>query len=49
MIGSSLEDVQNWPARISAVTAEDVQAVARKYLDEDHSVTGYLEAKEGRS
>ena len=33
---------QEWPDRITAVTAEQVKAVAAKYLDADHSVTGYL-------
>ena len=49
MTGNTLEDVQNWPARIQAVTAEDVQKVAQKYLDQDRSVTGYLEPKGERS
>jgi zinc protease len=49
-IGRTLEDVQNWPARIQAVTAEEVQAVARKYLQPEVSATGYLEPEqEGRS
>jgi zinc protease len=43
--GRSLEDVQNWPARIQAVTAEDVQAAAAQYLNPEKSVTGYLEPK----
>jgi zinc protease len=46
-IGRSLEDVQDWPARIQAVTAEDVQRVAGKYLQPDLSATGYLEPEEG--
>ena len=32
IVGSTLDDVQNWPSRIQAVTAADVQAVAAKYL-----------------
>ena len=31
-IGRELEHVQEWPARIQAVTAEQVQQVAQKYL-----------------
>jgi len=40
--GSSVEDVQQWPARIEAVTAEDIRAVAQKWLQRRRSVTGYL-------
>jgi zinc protease len=40
--GQSLEDVQEWPDRIRAVTAKQVQDVAARYLDDDHSVTSYL-------
>jgi zinc protease len=43
VVGHTLEEVQTWPQRIQEVTAEDVQAVARRYLDEHRSVTGYLE------
>lgn len=43
--GRSLEEVQTWPQRIQAVTAEQVQAAAAKYLDPEKSVTGYLEPK----
>jgi zinc protease len=47
-IGRTLDDVQNWPARIQAVTADEVRAVAEKYLDIDSSATGYLESAEQR-
>ena len=47
-VGRTLDDVQNWPARIQAVTADDVRAVAEKFLDIDTSATGYLESAEER-
>lgn len=45
--GSSLDDIENWPDMIKAVTIKDVQNVAKKYLDPKHpwarsAVTGYL-------
>ncbi len=40
-IGQTVEDVQQWPARIEAVTAEAVNAAAGR-LDPARSVTGYL-------
>jgi zinc protease len=40
--GETVEDVQNWPAAIDAVTADEVVAAARKYLDFRRSVTGHL-------
>jgi zinc protease len=40
--GSSVEDVMSWPDRIRAVTADQVRAVARKWLKMKRSVTGYL-------
>jgi zinc protease len=42
-VGQDLADVQNWPTHIDAVTAEAVQAVARKYLRPEAAATGYLE------
>jgi len=42
MTGASVQDVQRWPDRIRAVTAEQVQDAARKWLDKRRSVTGYL-------
>jgi zinc protease len=41
-----VEAVQNWPARIDAVTGEDVQAAAKKWLDRRRAVTGFLLAQE---
>ena len=46
-IGASVEDVESWSADIGRVTAEDVAAAARKYLNPDAPwlrppVTGYL-------
>ena len=46
--GSTVEDVRGWPDRIRAVTAADVQAAARQWLDKRRSVTGYLIKQAGR-
>jgi len=40
--GGSVSDVQHWPDRIRAVTAEQVQQAAREWLDKRRSVTGFL-------
>jgi zinc protease len=40
--GLSIEDIRSWPARVRAVTAEQVRAAAQKWLDKKRSVTGYL-------
>ncbi|THD42445.1 MAG: insulinase family protein [Bradyrhizobium sp.] len=40
--GQTIEDVQCWPERIEAVSADDVVAAARKWLDRRRAVTGYL-------
>jgi zinc protease len=41
-VGRTLKDIEEWPTRISAVTADDVKKVAAKYLDIRHSCTGTL-------
>lgn len=41
-LGGNLEDIDQWPDRLSRVTAEDVNAVARKYLRKSRSVTSFL-------
>jgi zinc protease len=40
--GGTVDDIQKWPEQIRKVTAKQVQDVAAKYLDPDHSVAGYL-------
>ena len=40
--GGTVADVAEWPDRIRAVTADQVKAVAAKYLNPDRSVAGYL-------
>jgi len=40
--GSSIKDITEWPDAIEAVTGEAVQAVAKKWLNPRHVVTGYL-------
>jgi zinc protease len=40
--GLSVDDIRSWPDRIRAVTADQVRAVAQKWLDKNRSVTGYL-------
>ncbi|MEO1397590.1 MAG: pitrilysin family protein [Pseudomonadota bacterium] len=50
-LGSTVEEVEAWPNTIRAVTVEDVNRVAREYLQLRRSVTGYLKpgAKEDAS
>jgi zinc protease len=40
--GATIADVEAWPERIRAVTADAVRGAARKWLDKRRSVTGYL-------
>ena len=40
--GGTVDDIQKWPEQIRKVTAKQVQDVAAKYLNPDHSVAGYL-------
>jgi zinc protease len=40
--GLNVDSVQTWAARIRAVTADEVRDAARKWLDKERSVTGYL-------
>ena len=46
-IGGSVEDFISWPERLSKVTVEDVNKVARKYLDRNRSITSQLLPQEG--
>jgi zinc protease len=41
-IGLTVDDVEAWPERISAVTKAQVDAAARAVLDGGHSVTALL-------
>ncbi|MGJ8609724.1 MAG: M16 family metallopeptidase [Octadecabacter sp.] len=40
--GLTVQDVQEWPEILQAVTAEDVLDVAARVLDRDQSVTGWV-------
>ncbi|MER9236304.1 insulinase family protein [Mesorhizobium sp. M0622] len=40
--GGNIQDVQQWPDRIRKVTADQVKAVAARYLNLNHATTGYL-------
>ena len=40
--GETVDYLQHWPDRAAAVSAADVNAAAKKYLDIRRSVTGYL-------
>jgi zinc protease len=45
--GGTVADIEEWPARVRSVTAADVNAAARNWLDRRRSVTGLLLPKEG--
>ena len=40
--GQTVRDIEEWPSRIEAISAKQVQDVARKYLKPQRSVTGIL-------
>jgi zinc protease len=40
--GATVNDVKSWTDRIRTVTAEQVQAAAKQWLEKQRSVTGYL-------
>src|SRR5262249_41710558 len=40
--GMTVHSGRAWPGRIRAVTAEQVRAAAKQFLDKRRSVTGYL-------
>ena len=45
-VGLSVQDIEDWPDILQAVTAEDVMAAAGLVLDRKQAVTGWLSAKE---
>ncbi len=45
-VGLTLEDIKGWTAALDAVTPEQVTEVARKVLNRDRAVTGWLLPKE---
>ncbi len=40
--GGTVKDIEEWPDRIRRVSAKQIQDVAAKYLNPQHSVAGYL-------
>jgi zinc protease len=44
--GLTVQDVQDWPSILQAVTPEDVMAAARKVLNRNNAVTGWLTTPE---
>jgi zinc protease len=47
--GNTIADIDEWPDRIEKVTADQVKAVATKYLRPEIAVTGYLLPKDGEA
>jgi zinc protease len=45
-IGLTVEDVQNWPKVLDAVTEEQIMQAAREVFDRRQSVTGWLMKEE---
>jgi zinc protease len=45
--GQTVDDVESWPDRIAAVTAADVNRVAKAFLVDTEAVTSVLLPKEG--
>jgi zinc protease len=41
-LGRTLDDVQNWPDKIAAVTPDQVRAAAKAVIDDETAVTGLL-------
>lgn len=41
-IGGDLDDINLWPEQLAAVTVEDVNAITKKYLRKNRSVTAFL-------
>ncbi len=44
-VGLSVQDVQDWPKVLEAVTEDEVMAIARRVLVPEQSVTGWLSAE----
>lgn len=40
--GQTVQDIEEWPSRVEAVTVDQVNAAARKFLRKERSVTGIL-------
>ncbi|MGB1027111.1 MAG: insulinase family protein, partial [Rhodospirillaceae bacterium] len=40
--GSTIDDVESWPARIGAVTPDQIAAAVDRLLNQGRSVTGIL-------